>query len=103
MPAGLCAQEMISLKNFAFVPDVFIFNIKQICKFYLFCLENILSVIRQKGKSRNGCYKKTKHDKCSFFGKFGVLCFLVAPVLRFAPLPYCLRFAVTLPNIIKYS
>ena len=26
--------------------------------------------------------------KCSFFGKFGVLCFLVTPNLRFALLPY---------------
>ena len=40
------------------------------------------SVIRQRGESQNGCFKKTKHDKfsekrkCSFFGKFGVLCFL---------------------------
>ena len=46
------------------------------------------SVIRQKGESQNGCFKKTKHakfsEKCSFFGKFGVLCFLETPVLRFA-------------------
>ena len=27
--------------------------------------------------------------KCSFFGKFAVLCFLVKPFLRFALLPYC--------------
>ena len=27
--------------------------------------------------------------KCSLFGKFGVLCFLVTPVLRFDFLPYC--------------
>ena len=65
------------------------------------------SVIRQKGESQNGGNKKTKHanfpknerflrpdshtyvcesggKKCSFFGKFGVLCFLVTFVLRFA-------------------
>ena len=30
--------------------------------------------------------------KCSFFAKFGVLCFLVKPVLRFALLPYYRRF-----------
>ena len=62
------------------------------------------SVIRQKGASQNGCYKKTKQakfpekpaflspagvKKCLFFGKFDVLCFLVTPVLRF--LPYCRR------------
>ena len=29
-----------------------------------------------------------KGKKFSFFGKFGKLCFLVTPVLRFAPLPY---------------
>ena len=30
-------------------------------------------------------------EKCSLFGIFGVLCFLVTPVLRFALLPYCQR------------
>ena len=63
-------------------------------------------VIRQKGESRNGCFKETKHakfsenehllppdtqtyvcvsggKKCLFFGKFVVLCFLETPVLRF--------------------
>ena len=29
--------------------------------------------------------------KCSFFGKFGVLCFLQTPVLRFVLLPYYRR------------
>ena len=69
------------------------------------------SAIRQNGESQNGCYKKTKHAKFSekrvfltpdtftylyvsrgkkrsFFGKFGVLCFLVTTVLRFALSPY---------------
>ena len=69
------------------------------------------SVIRQKGESQNRCFKNTKHakfsekqtfltpwyahvlvrirgNKCSFFGKFGVLCFPETPVLRFAVLPY---------------
>ena len=55
---------------------------------------HISSVIRQKGESQNGCFKKNKArqifrktiisytyvsvsggKKCSFFGKFGVLCF----------------------------
>ena len=59
------------------------------------------------GESQNGCFKKTKHvkfsknrtfllpdthrymfvswsKKCSFFGKFDLLCFLVTPVSRFA-------------------
>ena len=27
--------------------------------------------------------------KCSFFGKFNVLCFLATPVLRSSRLPYC--------------
>ena len=65
------------------------------------------SVVRQKVKSQNGCYKKTKHARarktrtCAyqgltnvrFFGKFGVLCFLVTPVLKFALLPYCRELA----------
>ena len=69
-----------------------------------------LSVIKQKRESQNGGNKKTKHAKffekrtlppdrhtyvyvyvrvrisgyeCSFFGQFGVLCFLVTSVLRF--------------------
>ena len=32
--------------------------------------------------------------KCSFFGKFGVLCFLETPVLRFTLLPYYRRFVI---------
>ena len=39
------------------------------------------SVIRQKCESQNGSFKKRKHTKCSFFGKFGVLPFLETPVL----------------------
>ena len=31
-----------------------------------------------------------------FFGKFGVLCFLETPVLRFALLPYYRRYATAL-------
>ena len=31
--------------------------------------------------------------KCSFFRKFGVLCFLETPVLRFALLPYYRRIS----------
>ena len=27
-------------------------------------------------------------SKCSFFGKFAMLCFLIIPVLRFTLLPY---------------
>ena len=71
-----------------------------------------LLVIRQNGESQIGCLKKTKHFTFSkkwifltplytrtcayqgvknvlFFGKFGVLCFLETPILRFALLPYC--------------
>ena len=36
--------------------------------------------------------------KCSFFGKFGLLCFLETPVLRFALLPYYRR--ITTANIL---
>ena len=72
------------------------------------------STIRQKGDSQNRYYKKINHvkfsekrvfltpwyaqvhvrirgKKCSFFGKFGVLYFLVTPVLRFTLLPYYRR------------
>ena len=54
------------------------------------------SVIRQKGESQNGCFKKAKHAKISekhrlFYGNFGVLCFLETPVLRFALLLYSRR------------
>ena len=72
------------------------------------------SLISQKGESQNGCYKQIKHAKFSekltflppdthtyvcvsrgkkyqFFGKFGVLHFLVTTVSRFALLPYCRR------------
>ena len=46
---------------------------------------NCSSVIRQKGESQNGCFKKANHakfsEKCSFFGKFDVLCFLENKVL----------------------
>ena len=70
---------------------------------------NRSSVTRQKGESQNGCFKKTKHakfsekrtfltyvcvsggKKCSFFGKFGMLCLLETPVLRFALLFYYRR------------
>ena len=61
---------------------------------------HISSVIRQKGKFQNGGNKKTKlakfsektnisgGKKCSFFGKFGSLYFLVTGNLRFTILPY---------------
>ena len=81
-------------------------------------------VIRQKHKSQNGCYKKTKQakfsekwtfltpdphtcvcisggKKCSFFGKFRVLCFLVTPILRFALFPYCWRIIVNINHCTK--
>ena len=44
-------------------------------------------VKRQKGESGG--------KKCSFFGKFGVLCFLETPVLKFALLPYYRRSFVS--------
>ena len=71
----------------------------------------------QKGESRNGCFKKTKRAKFSekrtsplpdshkyvcvsggkkylSFGKFGALCFLEIPVLKFAILPHYRRYLV---------
>ena len=47
--------------------------------------KRVSSVIRQNSESQNGCFKKAKHvrggrgKKCSFSGKFGVLCFLETP------------------------
>ena len=83
---------------------------------YSYFSQKILTstVIRQKCESQNMCSKKTKHTKfsekrtflppdmhtyvcvsggkkCSFFGKFGVLCSLETPVLRFAFFPYYRR------------
>ena len=82
------------------------------------------SVLRQKGESQNGCFKKTKHTKFSekrtfltpwyahtrtcayegkkysFFGKFGVLSFIETPVLRFALLPY---YRQTKINFINFT
>ena len=48
------------------------------------------------GECQNGGNKKTKHAKqgvrnVRFFGKFGVLCFLVTSVLKSALLPYYWR------------
>ena len=78
-------------------------------KFLLFgCVCFKSSVIKQKGVPQNGSNKKTKHaklgkkwcvsgmcigclsggKKCSFFGKFGMLCFLATSILRFTLLPY---------------
>ena len=61
-------------------------------------------VARQKGKSQNAYFKKTKHAEFSkkrtflppdthtyvrsFFGKFDVIHFPETPVLRFTLLPY---------------
>ena len=77
---------------------------------------NISSVIRQKGESQNDCFKKKQTTpnfpknehflpldthtyvcvsggkKCSFFRKFGLLCFLETPVFRFAILPHYRRY-----------
>ena len=77
----------------------------------------ILSVIRQKGQSQSGYFKKTKHakmfrktnisypvldtetylclsggKKCSFFEKYSVICLFETPVLKFAFLVYYRRY-----------
>ena len=87
------------------------------CLIKIFVVYHISSVIRQKGESQNGCFKKTKHakfsekrlfltpwyphvcvsggKKCSFFGKFGLLCFLETPILRFTLFAYYRRFIKT--------
>ena len=57
---------------------------KDISSAMLYCRQNI------------SCIRGGK--KCSFFGQFGVLCFLVTPVSRFALLPYCRWFINTVAN-----
>ena len=68
------------------------------------------SVIRQKGESEKRVPQESKArqnfpktntyvcvsggKKCLFFGNFGVLCFLEAPVFRFALLPYYRRLEI---------
>ena len=77
-------------------------------------------IINQKDESQNGCYKKAKRqifkqkknehflppdthtnvyvskgEKCLFFGRFCVLCFLGTPVLRFFLLLYYRQFMCT--------
>ena len=60
---------------------------------------NKSSVIRQKGESHEHFLPSDTHTyvcvsgskKCSLFGKFVMFCFLVAPVLRVALLPYYRR------------
>ena len=74
------------------------------------------TVITQKGESKNECFKKTKNakfsekrtflttwyahvrtgQKCSFFEKFGMTCFLETLVLTFALLPYYRRAVIYL-------
>ena len=41
------------------------------------------------------CVCVSGSKKCSFFGKFGVICFLVTLVLRFTLLPYYRRLKAT--------
>ena len=47
---------------------------------------------KQNFPKKNISYPQIGGKKCSFLGKFGVLCFLVTFVLRFALLPYYLRY-----------
>ena len=62
------------------------------------------TIIRQKGESQNGCFKKNKARQIfrktnisyplirTHTWESGVLCFLVTPILRFALLPYYRRY-----------
>ena len=78
------------------------------------CESMISTEINQKGECQNGCFKTTKHAKFSekqtfltpwyihthththththSFSKFGVLCFLEKPILRFVLLLYYQRY-----------
>ena len=59
-------------------------------------VESVLNSIKKSLRSSQNLSDKhlcvSLGKKCLFFGKFGVLCFLVTPVLRFASLPYYRRF-----------
>ena len=57
-------------------------------------MANLKTGVSRKQSTPN--FPKNEHflppyKKCSFFGKFGVLCFLQTAVLRFAILPYYRR------------
>ena len=41
--------------------------------------------------------------KCSFFGKFGMFCFLETPALKFDLLPYYRRVVVTYPLYLSFA
>ena len=51
---------------------------------------------KAKGQISKRVFQENKGGK--FFGKFGVLCFLETPVLRFALLPYYRRIAIVFGN-----
>ena len=58
-------------------------------------MANLKTEVTRKQSTPN--FRKNEHflpqggKKCSFFGKFGVVCFLVTSILRFALLPYYRR------------
>ena len=104
---------VIKKENLYLIYLIILISIPTILDLYVIdLLFSVSSVIRQKGESQNGCFKKAKHTsekhflplnthtclcvsggkKCLFFGNFGVLCFLEILVLRLALLPYFPRF-----------
>ena len=75
--------------------------------------ENLKTGVTRKQSMPN--FPKTEHllppythtyvsrgNKCLFFGKFGTLCFLVTPVLRFVLLPYYRRITF-LAHTVSYK
>ena len=102
---------IIALQIFSCLRSFFIrISSTVLCKspYSVWIQDNIALVIKQKGESQNGCYKKTKQTKfsknehflpphththvcisagkkCSFFRKFSVLCFLFYHLLRDSP------------------
>ena len=55
---------------------------------------------KAKGRISKRVFQENKAHQCLFFGKFGVLCFLETPVLRFALLPYYRRHRILNVRII---
>ena len=109
----LAAFTLYSLKCIHWSPSYRVYHKADYSSYYgkhfnLTTLQ-ISSVIREKGESQNGCFRKTnmlnfpkkEHflppdtHTCGnfgkFIGKFDVLCLLETPVLTFALLPYYRR------------
>ena len=70
------------------------------------CFPLVCKLVGNKANGRIKYVSLSGGKKCQFFGKFGLLCFLVTSVLRFALLPYYRQtktFLYTLSSILRLS